>query len=35
MAGKFHLPKFDLADVVESLIERANNFDGDKASAHN
>ena len=35
MTGKFDLAKFDLADVVGSLIERAGNFDGEKASAHN
>ena len=35
MTGKFDLAKFDLADVVKSLIERAGNFDGNKASANN
>ena len=35
MTGKFNLAKFDLADVVGSLIERVGNFDGDKASANN
>jgi len=35
MSEKFDLAKFDLSDVVKSLITRAGKFDGDKASAHN
>jgi len=35
MTAKFNLAKFDLADVIENLIERAGNFDGDKASVNN
>jgi len=35
MTGKFNLAKFDLADVVGSLIERAGNFDEEKASTNN
>ena len=35
MAPEFDLAKFDLADVVESLLSRAKNFDGDKASKAN
>jgi hypothetical protein len=35
VAGDFDLAKFDLADVVETLLKRAQNFDGDKASKAN
>lgn len=35
MAEEFNLAKFDLADVVGSLIESVSNFDGDMASANN
>ena len=35
MTGKFNLAKFDLADVVGSLLERAGNFDSEKASKNN
>ena len=35
MKGNFELAKFDLTDVVASLIERAGKFDGDKASTQN
>lgn len=35
MTGKFNLAKFDLSDVVGSLLERASNFDGEKASKNN
>lgn len=35
MVKEFDLAKFDLADVVENLLSRAKNFDGDKASKAN
>ena len=35
MTGKFNLVKFDLADIVGSLLERAGNFDSEKASKNN
>ena len=35
MGKEFDLAKFDLADVVENLLSRAKNFDGDKASKAN
>jgi Holliday junction resolvase len=35
MSKEFDLAKFDLADVVENLLSRAKNFDGDKASKAN
>jgi hypothetical protein len=35
MNSKFDLAKFELADVVQNLISRAQNFDGDKASKNN
>jgi hypothetical protein len=35
MNSKFDLAKFDLADVVQNLISRAQSFDGDKASKNN
>jgi hypothetical protein len=35
MGKAFDLAKFDLADVVNNLLSRAKNFDGDKASKAN
>jgi len=35
MTGKFNLAKFDLADVIASLIERASSFDGENVSRSN
>ncbi len=35
MTRKFDLSSFDLSEIVESLLTRAGNFDGDRASRNN
>lgn len=35
MSSKFKLAKFELTEVVQNLISRVQNFDGDKASKNN